>query len=224
MLYFVPTPVWNTKDITLRALDFFNDAKHFICEDTRNFKKLLWIYKIDYSNKFFYSLTSFTEQYKLAKYLELLKANDVCMVSDAWTPWLSDPWKALVQLCNENGIIFTVLPWATALIPCVVASWFDTSKFVFVWFLPKKKWKQTMMKEIIESEYPTFFYESVHRVHKILEEFKKLWFIWKVSISREVSKLHEQVLTDNIDAVIALFASWKIPLKGEFVVGLFNQK
>lgn len=222
MFYLIPTPIWNTKDITLRALDLFQELKHFICEDTRNFKKLLWIYKINYSDKFFYSLTSFTEQHKLNNYIEILKSNDVWLVSDAGTPWLSDPWKTMIQLCNQNNLKFTVLPWATALVPAIVWSGFDTSKFVFVWFLPKKKWKQTMIKEIIKSDYPTFFYESVHRIAKILEEFKSLWFTGKVSISREISKMHEQIITDNIDTVLDLFKSNKIVLKGEFVVGVYK--
>ena len=222
MLYLIPTPIWNTKDITLRALELFGELKYFICEDTRNFKKLLGIYKIDYSDFNFYSLTSFTDNYKLNSYLEILKNHDVWLVSDAWTPGLSDPWKAMIQLCNENNLKFSVLPWATALIPSVVWAWFDTSKFMFIWFFPKKKWKQTMIKEIIESDYPTFFYESVHRIAKTLEEFQKLGFTWKVSISREISKVFEQQTTWNIDEIIKMIENKQIVEKGEFVVWVYK--
>jgi 16S rRNA (cytidine1402-2'-O)-methyltransferase len=95
-------------------------------------------------------------------------------VSDAGTPGLSDPGKRLVEMCYAHTLPFTVLPGASAIIPVVVASGFDTSQFVFVGFLPKKKGKQTLMKEMIASERPYFFYESVHRVQKVLQELHDL--------------------------------------------------
>ena len=149
MLYLIPTPVWNKDDITLRALNLFRELKIFICEDTRTFKKLLSMYEIDYSGKEFYSLTSFTDKWKLNFYVKLMQENDIWVVSEAWTPWLSDPGKSLIQLCNENNLKYTVLPWANALVPSVVSAWFDTSSFIFLWFLPQKKWRQTILNKII---------------------------------------------------------------------------
>lgn len=224
MLYIIPTPIWNKEDITLRSLRLFKEIKKFICEDTRTLKSLLNMYEIDYSDKSFYSLTSFTTPGKLSFYLNILKEEDVALVSEAWTPWVSDPWKELVRICWENNIKFDTLPWACALVPAIVWAWFDTSNFVFLGFLPKKKWKQTKMKFIISSEMPVFIYESVHRVVKTLSELKALWFSWKVALFRELSKMFEQKECAQIDTILAMLSSGEIVLKGEFVIGFINEQ
>lgn len=224
MLYLIPTPIWNKDDITLRALNLFKDLKIFICEDTRTFKKLLSMYEIDYSGKEFYSLTSFTDKWKLNFYVKLMQDNDIWVVSEAWTPWLSDPGKSLIQLCNENNLKYTVLPWTNALVPSVVSAWFDTSSFVFLGFLPQKKWRQTILKKIISNEYwlPVFFYESVHRFEKLLSELTSLWFNWKIFVWREISKLYEQIYNWTLGDLIELVKNKKFSVKGEFVVWLIN--
>ena len=224
MLYFVPTPIWNKEDITLRALRFLNEVNVLICEDTRTAKKLLSIYDISLQWKDFYTITSFTSQWKLEFYARLLQENDALVLSEAWTPWLSDPWKSLVQLCNQNWISFSVLPWANALVPSIVAAWFDTSEFTFIWFLPQKKWRQTVLKNILWREIPTFFYESVHRIEKLLEELKSLNFQWKIFIAREISKVFEQFFTWSLDECEEFIKSWKIIIKWEFVVWISNKK
>lgn len=224
MLYLIPTPIWNKDDITLRALNLFSELKIFICEDTRTFKKLLSLYEIDYSNKDFYSLTSFTDKWKLNFYMKLMQDNDIWVVSEAWTPWLSDPGKSLIQLCNENKLKYTVLPWANALIPSIVSAWFDTSNFVFLWFLPQKKWRQTILNRIISNEFwmPVFFYESVHRFEKLLSELEALWFNWKIFVWREISKMYEQLYNWNLRELVELVKSSKFSVKGEFVVWLYS--
>lgn len=222
MLYIIPTPIGNLQDITLRALELLQRLEFVICEDTRSTKKLMQLLHIPYEGKQFFSLTSFSSQKQVDHYVELIKNNDVWLVSDAGTPWLSDPGKRLVEMCHTYTLPFTVLPGTNALVPVVVASGFDTSQFVFVWFLPKKKGKQTLMKEMLESDRPYFFYESVHRIHKILQELYTIWFRGKVSLGRELTKMHEQLLTDDIEKVLAMLDAGQIPLKGEFVVGVFN--
>lgn len=226
MLYLIPTPIWNKNDITLRALNLFKELKIFICEDTRTFKKLLSMYEIDYSSKEFYSLTSFTDKWKLNFYVKLMQDNDIWVVSEAWTPGLSDPGKSLIQLCNENWLKYTVLPWANALIPSVVSAWFDTSSFLFLGFLPQKKGRQTILKWIINSGKwimegnTVFFYESVHRFEKLLSELKELWFNGKIFVGREISKMYEQIYNWNLDELIELVKNGNFSVKGEFVVGL----
>jgi len=222
MLYIVPTPIGNREDITMRALRLFAETKYFISEDTRTTKKLLWMYEIDYSKKDFFSLTSFTDDGKLKHFANILQENDVVLVSEAGTPGLSDPGKKMVEVCNQNWLLYSVLPGANALIPAVVWAGFDTSKFVFLGFLPQKKWKQTLIKKIIANEWwmPVFFYESVHRIQKTLQEFQNLWFEWKVSLSREISKLHEQIINDDINQTLKKLSTWEIVEKWEFVVGI----
>ncbi len=225
MLYIIPTPIGNLQDITLRSIALLKELGVLICEDTRSTKKLLQFLDIDYSGKQFFSLTSFSTEKKVEHYVELIKTRDVGLVSDAGTPWLSDPGKKMVEMCHTYALPFTVLPGANALVPTIVASGFDTSQFVFVWFLPKKKGKRTLLMEIAESwrakaERAYFFYESVHRVEKVLQELYDLWFRGKVSLGRELTKMHEQLLTDDIEKVLAMFRAGQIPLKGEFVVGV----
>lgn len=222
MLYFIPTPIWNKDDITVRALNLFKELKYFICEDTRTTMKLFAMYEIDYKDKQFLSLTSFTTQWKFNHYLNILKENNVWLVSEAWTPGLSDPWKSMIKLCNENWLLYSILPWANALVPAIVWAWFDSSEFIYLWFLPQKKWRQTALKWILESKIPVFFYESVHRIEKLLKELETLQFGWQISISREISKLFEQCFTGSLDEVITLVKEKKLPLKWEFVIGLKN--
>ena len=223
MLYFVPTPIWNKEDITLRALRLLKEINVLICEDTRTAKKLLSMYDISIVWKEFFSITSFTSQGKLGFYAKLLQENDAVVISEAWTPWLSDPGKSLIQLCNENNISFSILPGANALVPSIVAAWFDTTEFIFIWFLPQKKWRQTALKDMLDSEIPTFFYESVHRMSKLLEELKELNFKWKIFIAREISKVFEQFFTWTLDECEEYVKNWKMVIKGEFVVGISNK-
>lgn len=222
MLYLIPTPIWNREDITLRALRLFKELKIFVCEDTRTFKKLLSMYEIDYKTKEFYSLTSFTKEYELKKYLQLLEDNDIAVVSEAGTPWLSDPGKILIKLCHEQQLPYSVLPWANALIPTVVGSAFDTSKFTYLGFFPQKKWRQTALKNVLQSEIPVFFYESVHRIEKLVKELEVLEFEGEISVARELSKMYEQLFTWSLTDLKELIQEKKLSIKGEFVVGIKN--
>ncbi len=231
MLYLIPTPIWNREDITLRALRLFKEMRTFICEDTRTFKKLLAMYEIDYQSKAFYSLTSFTRDADLQKYVEILKNENVGVVSEAGTPWLSDPGKVLIKLCQEHQLPYSILPWANALIPAVVGSAFDTSKFVYLWFLPQKKGRQTILKAIVNKIPPTpfskggenipvFFYESVHRIEKLVKELEALEFQGEISVARELSKMYEQLFTGSLADLKQLIQEKKLPIKGEFVIGV----
>ncbi len=222
MLYFIPTPIGNKEDITLRALRLFKELKYIISEDTRTTKKLLGMYDIDYKDKDFLSLTSFTDRGKLAHYMNIIREHDVGVVSEAGTPGLSDPGKVLVQLCNENHVRYTILPGATALVPAVVGAGFDTSEFIYLWFLPTKKWRQTKVKEMLQSDIPVFVYESVHRIEKFLDELKQAWFSGKISIAKELSKMFEQHFTWTVEEVLNIIQEKKLPIKGEFVVGIKN--
>lgn len=220
MLTIIPTPIWNKEDITLRALRLINELTWFFCEDTTTTKKLMKMYDIDYklSNKQLYTFNSFLSDRQREKYIEIIKNEHVWLLCEAGTPGLSDPAKELIRQCRIHDINFEILPWATALIPAVIWSNRDTTQFAFFGFLPKKKWKQTMMKKIIHSDYPIYIYESVHRVDKTLKEMKDLWFVWQVMICRELSKLHEQYSFWTIDELLKKIVDNLIPLKWEFVL------
>jgi len=133
---------------------------------------------------------------------------------------LSDPGKALIQLCNEEGLPYSILPGANALIPAVVGAGFPTNAFRFIGFLPQKNRRQTALQQAIQSDLPTFFYESVHRMEKLVTELRELNFTGRISIAREISKLFEQFRTGDLVALSLLLQKGDLPLKGEFVVGI----
>lgn len=180
------------------------------------------IYEIDYQDKDFSSLTSYTSNGQLERFSQLIRDNDVGLVAEAGTPGLSDPGKVLIQLCAENDLPFTVLPGANALVPALVAAGFPTHHFRFLGFLPQKKWRLTLLNEIVNSSEPVFVYESVHRIVKTINKLKELGFNWKVSFAREISKMYEELKTMHIDDAVEILKSGKMPEKGEFVVGFWN--
>jgi len=220
MLYFIPTPIGNKDDITVRAIKLFQSLEFFVCEDTRTTMKLMKMYDIPYKDKTFFSLTSFTSNTQLARYVDILRASDIGLVSEAGTPGLSDPGKSMIQLCNEHSIPYTILPGANALVPAIVGAGFDTSEFIYLWFLPTKKGRQTKIKEILVSKIPVFVYESVHRIEKLLKELTQAGFTGKISIARELSKMFEQYFTGTVEEALEMIATKKLPIKGEFVVGI----
>lgn len=105
--------------------------------------------------------------------------------------------------------------------PAVVGAGFDTSSFVYIGFLPQKKGRQTALKTALQSQIPTFFYESVHRMPKLLEELQTLNFKGKILIAREISKLFEEFQTFSFDKIQELHNQNKLTLKGEFVIGIY---
>ncbi|MFA7298347.1 MAG: 16S rRNA (cytidine(1402)-2'-O)-methyltransferase [Candidatus Absconditabacterales bacterium] len=222
MLYFIPTPIGNKDDITVRAIKLFQSLEFFVCEDTRTTMKLMKMYEIPYKDKTFFSLTSFTSDNQLARYVDILKMSDIGLVSEAGTPGLSDPGKSMIQLCNKYDIPYTILPGANALVPAVVGAGFDTSEFIYLGFLPTKKGRQTKIKEILESKIPVFVYESVHRMEKLLKELSQAGFTGQISIARELSKMFEQHFTGTVEEALEMITTKKLPIKGEFVVGIKN--
>lgn len=241
MLSFIPTPIGNREDITLRALRLLREIDVFFCEDTATAKKLLNMYEISLTGKHFYALTSFTDPARMDQYIQMIHTTNIGVMSEAGTPGLSDPGKNLIKLLRENNLPFEVLPWASALIPAVVAAYCDTSSFVYKGFLPMKKWRQTALKEIIagcmgaekdtpqkqrkskKEELPTwwqphFFYESVHRIEKLLEELHELWFSGTILIARELSKMFEQKLMGTADELLLKVKNKELIIKWEFVV------
>ena len=222
MLYIIPTPVWNSQDITLRALDLFKNLNIFLCENTNTTKKLFGMYDISTSGKKFYHYTTHQNN-QLDFFGQLISSGDVWMMSESGTPWLSDPAKELVRICREKNLQFEVLPGANALIPAIVGSNFDTSEFLFWWFMPLKKWKQTKLLEICKSEYPIYIYESVHRVEKLINELKKLEYQWNICIHRELSKKFEQKLSWTVDEILWYISNWILVLKWEFVIWFYNK-
>lgn len=218
MLSFIPTPIGNKEDITLRALRLMRELSVFFCEDTRVTQKLFSLYDISLSGKKLYAFRSFHGPKQEQQFLELIRSTHCWLLSDAGTPGLSDPGKAFIELCRAHSVPFEILPWATALIPVVVASPFDTSHFIYHGFLPQKKGRKTRLTEIVQSVYPVYIYESVHRIVKLIQEVADLWFQGKLILWRELSKLHEQYVVGSVEELSQALHNGTIPQKGEFVV------
>ncbi len=222
MLSFIPTPIGNKEDITLRALRLLKELDVLFCEDTRTTIKLLRMYDIEYRNKKLLSLTSFTSPNKIWGYLELIKNNNCGVVSEAGTPGLSDPGKHLIKLCWEYTLPFEILPWANAVIPAVIAAPINTSTFVYMWFPPTKKGRQTFLQKILQSVYPVFIYESVHRIEKLLTQMEDLWYQGSILIAREISKMYEEYKIWTTQDILRMIQDWSLVIKWEFVVWFFD--
>lgn len=214
-LYLVPTPIGNLGDITLRALEILKNVDVILAEDTRTSGTLLRHYHI---SKPVQSFHIFNEHQVHEKLVERMKNGEVfALVSDAGTPGISDPGYLLVRACLKASLPVECLPGATALIPALVNSGFPTDRFVFEGFLPHKKGKQTQLKKLAEEERTVVVYESPHRLVKTLEQMKEFFGDTRlISVSRELTKLHEETFTGTLAEVTTHFSNKEV--KGEIVI------
>jgi 16S rRNA (cytidine1402-2'-O)-methyltransferase len=221
-LYIVATPIGNLEDISLRALRILKEVDLILCEDTRVTKKLLDRYQIKKP------LLSYHQHSKLQKVdyiISLLKeGKNLALVSDSGTPGVSDPGNKLVNevvkwLSDRVKII--PIPGPSALTCAASVSGFPMDKFLFLGFLPKKKKRKEILKEIIDSKYPIIFYESPYRILKTLKELRDAMNSEQratnnILVARELTKKFETIYRGKIDEVIEKIG--KSPVKGEFVV------
>lgn len=217
-LSIVATPIGNLGDLTLRALETLKACDVIYAEDTRVISKLLARYEI---KKPLARLDEITETKKGREVVDRLQAGEhVVYVSDAGTPGISDPGARLVAYVRAEkvGITIEAIPGASALTASLSISGIDTrGGFVFRGFLPHKKGRQTALKEIGLADFPTVLYESPHRVLKLLKELEAIGAS-KVTLCRELTKLHEEVLVGSPAELAAHFAAHPSTLRGEFVV------
>jgi len=213
-LYIVATPIGNLEDITLRALRILKEADLIACEDTRVTKKLLDHYEIQKP------LISYHQHSKVEKIdflvYKVKEGKNVAVVSDAGTPGISDPGGLLVKAAAAAGIKVEVIPGASALAAAVSLSGLAMDKFIFLGFLPHKKGRETLIKEIISAKYPVVFYESVHRIQKALEQLYEFGLDREIVVCRELTKMFETVYRGSVKAVLNQLSDKEV--KGEFVV------
>ncbi|HEY0261811.1 MAG TPA: 16S rRNA (cytidine(1402)-2'-O)-methyltransferase [Chitinophagales bacterium] len=215
MLHIVPTPVGNLEDITLRALRILKEADLILAEDTRQTSKLLQHYEIKTQLSAYHK---FNERKSCENIVRQLQAGkNIALVSDGGTPCISDPGFILVEACVAEGVEVECLPGATAFVPALVKSGFDTSEFVFLGFLPHKKGRETMLKNIANEKRVVIVYESPFRVVKFLEQaLAILQPERKLAISREISKKFEETVYGTTQELLQHFTE-KEP-RGEFVI------
>lgn len=216
-LSIVATPIGNLEDITLRALRTLKECDVIYAEDTRVISKLLARYEIQ---KPLQRLDAATENKKAEDVLVRLEAGEhVVYVSDAGTPGISDPGTRLVAQVRELAPEVTIeaIPGASALTAALSIAGIDTSAFTFIGFLPHKKGRQTALGKLAESEIPVVLYESPHRIEKLLEELEPLE-VSKVIIARELTKMHEEIVSGSVVDIQTHFKEHPDAVRGEFVV------
>ena len=220
-LYLVPTPIGNLKDITFRAVEVLKEADLILAEDTRTSGKLLKHYEID---THMHSHHMHNEHKTVEGIVERIKNGEtIALISDAGTPAISDPGFLLTRACVEAGLEVDCLPGATAFVPALVNSGLPNDKFVFEGFLPVKKGRQTRLTLLAEETRTMIFYESPHKLVKTLTHFTEYFGAdRKVSVSREITKLHEETIRGTVEEVLQHFTTK--PPKGELVVVVEGKK
>lgn len=215
-LFLVPTPIGNMEDITLRALRVLREVDFVLCEDTRTTKNLLKHYEIEQRCMAYHIHNEHQQLKQIIAQIKL--SQSVALVSDAGTPGISDPGFLLLRECIAEGIEVECLPGATALIPAVVNSGLPCDSFYFNGFLPHKKGKESTLRLLSEMKETVVFYESPHRLAKTLVMMQSFFEEdTPISISRELTKIHEENFRGTLADAIAHFPLDK-EVKGEIVV------
>jgi len=215
MLYIVPTPIGNLKDITLRALDVLKEVDLILAEDTRTSSHLLNHYQVTKPISPFHQ----HNEHKVLQHLvdQLASGKKMALVTDAGTPGISDPAFLLIRECIKNDIKVECLPGATAFVPALVNSGIPTNRFVFEGFIPLKKGRQTLLKSLVDEERTMIFYESPMRLVKTLEEFIQFFGEDRqCCVSRELTKMFEENKRGTLKDVCDHFK--KKNVKGEIVI------
>lgn len=218
-LYIVGTPIGNLEDVTLRALRVLKEVDVILCEDTRMTKRLLERYEI--LEKHLLTYNEERSGIKVEKIVEMLNdGKNVALVTDAGTPGISDPGSYLVQKIRELAPDLKIesVPGPSALTTALSIAGIPVADFVFFGFLPHKKGRETLFKEIAASERAMIFYESPHRILKSLESLEKFTPTKKVTIARELTKIHEQIKSGTATELLEFFKNNPDNVRGEFVV------
>ncbi|HET9430584.1 MAG TPA: 16S rRNA (cytidine(1402)-2'-O)-methyltransferase [Chitinophagaceae bacterium] len=215
MLYLVPTPIGNLRDITLRALEVLQDVDLILAEDTRTTIHLLNHFQIKKPLSPYHQHNEHRVLHHLVS--QLLEGKKMALVTDAGTPGISDPAFLLVRECIKAGVRVESLPGATAFVPALVNSGIPSNRFCFEGFLPLKKGRNTLLKQLAEEERTMIFYESPLRLVKTLEDFIEFFNEDRIcSVSRELTKIFEETRRGTLREVCDYFREKGV--KGEIVI------
>lgn len=214
-LFLVPTPIGNLEDMTFRAIRVLKEVDYILAEDTRTSGKLLKHYDISTQ---MYSHHKFNEHKAVEHVAEKIKNGEsYALISDAGTPSISDPGFLLVKTCVEQGVQIECLPGATAFVPALAVSGLPSDRFCFEGFLPHKKGKNKKVQSLVEEDRTMIFYESPYRLVKSIELFIEYFGEdRRASVSREISKMHEENVQGTLRELHTHFSSKTV--KGEIVI------
>ncbi len=218
-LYLIPTPIGNLDDITIRSLNTLKTVDVILCEDTRDTGLLLSHYDI---KKKLVSCHEYNEDKIIDKVVSMLKDGlNIGLVTDQGTPIISDPGYIVSRGVIDAGFNVISLPGATAFVPALTSSGIEPSPFLFYGFLNSKSSKQkTELKSLKDLKYTIIFYESVHRMKETLSNMLEVLGDRNIVVCRELSKIHEEIVRDNISNIIPLVDT----MKGEFVIVVEGNK
>lgn len=214
-LFLVPTPIGNLGDMTYRAVEVLKGADLILAEDTRTSRVVMQHYGVSTPMQAYHI---FNEHQTLQRVIDQLQSGmTIALVTDAGTPGISDPGFLLVREAIRNDIPVETLPGATAFVPALVNSGLPCDRFVFLGFLPHKKGRQTAIHQLANETRTMVIYESPYRLVRLLEELiGVLGEERMVSVSREISKLHEETVRGTLSEVHEQYVSTDV--KGEIVV------
>jgi 16S rRNA (cytidine1402-2'-O)-methyltransferase len=217
VLFIVPTPIGNLEDMTFKAIRILKEADIILAEDTRTSSKLLKYYGIGTPTQAYHQ---YNEHRLLQTILDkILSGSKAALISDAGTPGISDPGFMLVRECIRNEIRVECLPGPTAFVPALINSGLPLDTFTFEGFLPHKKGRKTRFEELAKLDHTVVLYESPHRLVKTLEQLAEHFGSdCRASVSRELSKIHEETQRGTLAELISYFST-KI-IKGEIVIVL----
>lgn len=220
-LFLVPTPIGNLEDMTFRAIKVLQEVDCVLAEDTRTSGKLLKHFNVTTPMQSHHMHNEHKVVESLVKRMQ--NGEIMALISDAGTPAISDPGFLLTRACVENNIEVECLPGATAFVPALVNSGLPNDKFVFEGFLPDKKGRQTRFLALAEEPRTMIFYVSPHKLNKTLTDFIQYFGSERqVSVSRELSKLHEETIRGTAENVLKHFETK--PAKGEIVICVAGKK
>ena len=227
MLTFIPTPIGNPQDITIRALREFEKATLFLCEDTRETKRLLRLleerFEFIYPEVEFLSFHEHNGTERLKEVAERIKDEQVVYVSDAGMPVISDPGQLLVEYCQKYEIAYDVLPGASAVTTAYAASGFEEGQFLFYGFLPSKgSERSSELIKIMNGSSNTVVYEAPHRIEKLIEEISSIDENRALFCAKELSKKFQHYHKGSAKEVFEIFKT--LNLKGEWVVVIQGQE
>ena len=211
-LYIVSTPIGNLDDITLRALEVLKKTDIILCEDTRRSIKLLNHYKI---KKRLVTYHKFNEKKQLAKIIEYFNEGKILsLISDAGTPLLSDPGRLLVNFCIENNIQVIPIPGVSSITAALSVSGFK-DQFLFYGFLPKKKNElEKILSFLSQNEYTLVFFTPSKKLNFYIKNFKRYFSGRKILIAKEITKIHEAFIREEVDKL----ETFETSMKGELTI------
>ncbi len=212
-LYIVATPIGNLEDITLRAINTLKEVDLIAAEDTRHTLKLLNHLEI---SKPMISYHRHNEEIRCDNLIKELKlGKNIALVSDAGTPGICDPGEEIIKKCIEENIIIVPIPGACAMINALICSGINTKEFNFLGFLPlNKKSRKEKLEEIKKSKKTVIIYEAPHKLKATLNDLKEILEKRKIVLAREITKIHEEFIREDIEKLIEKAEE----LKGEMVI------